>query len=132
MTQATQSLPQLQGRLLWLLRLEGAALLVAAAGFYAHFGQSWWLFLVLSLVPDLSMLGYLAGPRVGALAYNSVHTTLPPFALLGIGALAGSRVAMAIAAIWLAHIGLDRLLGYGLKHASAFSDTHLGRIGRRA
>jgi hypothetical protein len=132
MTQAAHPIPPLHGPLLWLLRLEGAALLTVAAGFYAYFGEPWWLFLVLFLAPDLSMLGYLAGPRIGALAYNSVHTTLPPFALLGTGALAGSRVAMGLAAIWLAHIGFDRLLGYGLKYASAFSDTHLGRIGRRA
>jgi hypothetical protein len=120
----------LRGGPLWLLRLEAAALLLAAAVFYAHLGQSWWLFLVLFLAPDLSMLGYLAGPRTGAIAYNSAHTTPPPLALLGIGALADSRLAMALSAIWLAHIGFDRLLGYGLKYASGFADTHLGRIGR--
>ncbi len=132
MTQAAPLLLPPHGPVLWLLRLEGAALLLAAIGFYAHFGQPWWLFLVLFLVPDLSMFCYLAGPRTGAVAYNSVHTTLPPFVLLGLGALADNRIAMAIAAIWLAHIGFDRLLGYGLKYGSAFSDTHLGRIGRKA
>lgn len=84
--------------------------------------------LLLFLAPDLSFLGYLAGPRAGALTYNAVHTEAVPLAIAAIGVIGGSAVAMQIGLIWLAHIGLDRLLGYGLKYPTAFGDTHLGRV----
>ena len=77
------------------------------------------------------MLGYLSGPRVGAAAYNAVHVYVLPLTLLLAGFIAGLPAAMASALIWIAHIGLDRALGYGLKYATGFGDTHLGRIGRR-
>jgi hypothetical protein len=80
------------------------------------------------LVPDLSFGGYLAGPRVGAWAYNSLHTTVGPIALAIVGVLADRDWCVQLALIWLAHIGLDRLLGYGLKYPTAFKDTHLQRV----
>jgi hypothetical protein len=112
-----------------ILRLEGAALALGAVFFYWRLGGSWVLFLVLFLVPDLSFLAYLISPRAGAVAYDAVHATLGPLALLALGAWFGSAIAEHIALIWLAHVGFDRALGYGLKYASAFGDTHLGRIG---
>jgi hypothetical protein len=111
-----------------LLRAEGAALFISAVVLYFHAGYPWWLLLVLALAPDLSMLGYLAGPRVGSLAYDSVHTTLLPIALGVAGVLAESDVATQLALIWLAHIGADRALGYGLKYPTHFKDTHLQRV----
>lgn len=87
-------------------------------------------FAALFLAPDVAFLGYLAGPRVGAAAYNTTHSTLGPLALAAIGVLYAPD-AMPLALIWLAHIGFDRALGYGLKYGSAFADTHLGRVGRR-
>lgn len=113
-----------------ILRLEGVALALAAAFFYWRLGGSWILFAVLFLAPDLSFLAYLVSPRAGALAYNAAHATLGPLALLALGAWLGSAIAEHSALIWLAHVGFDRALGYGLKYASAFGDTHLGRIGR--
>lgn len=113
-----------------ILRAEGGALALVALAGYAHFGASWWLFAALVLVPDLSMLGYLAGPRLGARVYNAAHTTVGPWALLALAGLSGSELGLSVALIWLAHIGIDRLLGYGLKHADGFQNTHLGRIGR--
>lgn len=114
-----------------LLRIEGAALFVAAIAAYAFLGQGWLLFVVLILVPDISMLGYLAGPRVGAFSYNAAHVTAVPLLLVVVAYLTEMSLAVAIGLIWLAHIGIDRALGYGLKFASDFRDTHLGRIGRR-
>ncbi|MGN6573233.1 MAG: DUF4260 domain-containing protein [Pseudolabrys sp.] len=114
-----------------LLRAEGAALLVVAALLYGRTGASWWLFAILFLAPDLSFIGYLAGPRAGAIAYNAAHTSVGP-ALLGLGGLLlDGSLAVALALIWAAHIGFDRLLGYGLKYAAGFGFTHLGRIGRK-
>ena len=112
------------------LRLEGAAALVCALALYAHAGFSWRVFALLFLAPDLAMLGYLAGPRAGAVVYNLAHTYALALALALTGFLGGSPAAAAAGLIWIAHIGLDRALGYGLKYASAFGDSHLGRIGR--
>lgn len=113
-----------------LLRLEGAGLLLAAVILYAASGLNWGLFAVLLLVPDLSMLGYMRGPQVGAYLYNAFHTTLWGLALAVAGYAFTADVPLSIGLIWLAHIGMDRALGYGLKEASSFQDTHLGRIGK--
>lgn len=112
-----------------LLRLEGAAVLAAASIAYAALGQGWGLFAALFLVPDLSLLGYLAGPRPGAIAYNVGHSYLGPAALGLLGIVGGAAELLPLAAIWCAHIGFDRALGYGLKYASAFTATHLCAIG---
>jgi hypothetical protein len=115
-----------------LLRLEGLFVFVLSVALYARIGESWWLFAVLFLAPDLSFLGYLAGPRVGAIAYNAVHMTAGPVLLALVGLLAPYQPAVAIGLIWLAHCGIDRALGYGLKYEAGFGFTHLGRIGRAA
>ncbi|MDQ0037055.1 hypothetical protein J2W30_004830 [Variovorax boronicumulans] len=113
-----------------LLRLEGAFVLAAALAAYTQFGLGWGVFALWLLVPDLSLLGYLAGPRVGAALYNAAHSYVGPVALLVLGVLAAMPWAVAGALIWFTHIGLDRALGYGLKYVSGFGLTHLGRIGR--
>jgi hypothetical protein len=82
------------------------------------------------LAPDLGMLGYLGGSRVGAAVYDLFHTYVPPAVLGIVGVVAESPLTYSIALIWFAHIGMDRLLGYGLKYPTAFRDTHLGSIGR--
>jgi hypothetical protein len=115
-----------------LLRFEGLALFILATWAFASTGTSWWLYAVLFLTPDLSFAGYLAGPRLGAVAYNTLHTTLGPALLAGLGLFLDHSMLLGIAAIWAAHIGFDRMLGYGLKYMSSFNDTHLGRIGRQA
>lgn len=115
-----------------LLRLENAAVLIAGVAMYAFSEAGWLLFGLLFLAPDLSMLGYLAGPRVGAAVYNAAHTYALPFALLLVWVLADVTLLLPVALVWAAHIGFDRMLGYGLKYPTAFQDTHLGRIGRQA
>ncbi len=112
------------------LRLEGAAALAAAVALYAQAGFSWPLFALLFLAPDLAMVAYLVGPRAGAAAYNLVHTYALALPLALAGFAFGAPVAAGIGLIGIAHIGFDRMLGYGLKYASAFGDAHLGRIGR--
>ena len=111
-----------------LLRLEGLAIAAGAVVLYADGDHSWWLFALLILAPDLSFLGYLAGPRLGATAYNLLHNLVLPIALGTAAVLADSNAALAVALIWLAHIGVDRLVGYGLKYPTAFKDTHLQRV----
>jgi Domain of unknown function (DUF4260) len=119
------------GGLRMALRLEGFAAFAAAIAFYAYAGFSWPLFALLFLTPDLSMLAYLAGPRVGAVGYNLAHTYAAALALTLVGFFSGLPFTAAGGVIWIAHIGFDRALGYGLKYPTAFGDTHLGRIGRR-
>jgi hypothetical protein len=114
-----------------LLRLEGGGVLIAATlAYFVVVGGDWRWFALLFFAPDLSFLGYLAGPAVGAVAYNVVHTYALPLALGIVGHALGADVAVQGALIWAAQIGFDRLLGYGLKYPTAFADTHLGRIGR--
>jgi hypothetical protein len=117
-------------RPLVLLRAEGIVLLVGAVWGYRAAGGSWLLFVLLVMLPDLSMIGYLVGPRVGAAVYNTAHTALLPAALVGIGVWLGHDTLLLVGLVWLAHIGLDRALGYGLKDSTGFADTHLLRGGR--
>ena len=111
-----------------LLHAEGLAVLLGALCLYFDAGYGWLLLVALVLAPDLSMLGYLAGPRLGALSYDIVHTYVGPIALGVSGALWESDIAMQLALIWSAHLGVDRLLGYGLKYPTGFKDTHLQRV----
>jgi hypothetical protein len=111
-----------------ILRAEGAAVLAAALWAYGLAGGSWWLFALLLLAPDLSMLGYLRGPRVGAAAYNLGHTYLVPLGLLALGQVLAAPVLTGLGLIWAAHVGLDRMLGYGLKYPWGFGATHLGAL----
>ncbi len=86
--------------------------------------------MALLLLPDASAAGYLRGPRVGAFVYNAVHDLFAGAAIAGIGLALGSVPVMAVGAVLVAHSGMDRAAGYGLKLPTSFQDTHLGRIGR--
>jgi hypothetical protein len=123
-----------EGKMKMLLRAEGAAVLAVSLLAFQAFDISWWMFAVLFLAPDLAFVFYLFGARVGAVAYNIMHSTIGPLVLGSIGWLMGLDILGTIlagcATIWLAHVGFDRMLGYGLKYSSGFRDTHLGRIGR--
>lgn len=121
--------PSVLGNTVLLQRLEGLAALGFGIAAYIWLGQSWLAFALLFFVPDLFMLGYLRSPRVGAMSYNLVHTYAAP-ALLALSGLVLGPIAYGLAAIWVAHIGADRLLGYGLKRETGFDQTHLGPIGK--
>lgn len=109
------------------LRIEGAVVLAAAALAYARIGGGWAMFAILFLVPDIFMLGYLGGSRIGAAVYNAGHTYIAPMALAAYGLLQARPLALEIALIWSAHIGFDRLLAYGLKYPTAFGHSHLSK-----
>ncbi len=114
-----------------LLRLEGAAALVAGLAGYFTFTDGWVTLAVFALVPDLSMVGYVIGAKVGGRIYNLAHTYLAPALLAAVGLWSFPQL-LPIACVWLAHIGTDRALGYGLKSETTFGLTHLGRVGRAA
>jgi hypothetical protein len=111
-----------------LLRAEGLAVLAGAAALYAWGGYGWLAFVLLLFAPDLAMAGYLFNPRAGSIGYNLGHTYSLPLLLALVSLAAGFALGQQLALIWLAHIGLDRALGYGLKYAAGFKDTHLGRV----
>jgi hypothetical protein len=111
-----------------LLRIEEAALLILPIVAYQHLHYSWLLFTILFLTPDLFMLGYLANVRLGAATYNLVHTLTLPLILLLTGYIKHWHLPSEIALIWIAHIAIDRLLGFGLKYPTHFKDTHLQHI----
>ena len=114
----------------WVLRAESLALFVAGVLLYLQLnGNGLWL-LPLLLAPDISMIGYLGGPRLGAITYNLAHNLATALVLLGIGWFAAIAPLALAGAILVAHVGMDRTLGYGLKLPTDFKDTHLGRIGR--
>jgi uncharacterized protein DUF4260 len=118
--------------ILILLRLEGLVVATVAVVLYARSGASWWLFAALWLFPDMSMLGYLAGPCQGARVYNAFHSYVAPGALALVALLLpGTHAALPVALIWANHIGVDRLLGYGLKYGDGFGFTHLGPVGKK-
>ena len=109
---------------------EGAVLLVAALIAFTATEQAWWLIPAVLFLPDLAMLGYARSSRLGALTYNLAHSYPLP-ALVGGWAIWQDATGMqAVTLLWFAHIGLDRMLGYGLKHSDGFTHTHLGTIGR--
>ncbi|HXF97918.1 MAG TPA: DUF4260 family protein [Gaiellaceae bacterium] len=118
-------LERLPGRL---LRAEGLAVLAGALAAYVEAGYGWLPLVLLALAPDLSLLAYAAGARAGTLVYDAAHTYVGPVALGASGLVAGSDLAVQIALVWLAHIGTDRLVGYGLKYPASFRETHLQRV----
>ena len=112
------------------LRLEGAAAFAAGLALYGWLGGPWLLAIPLLLLPDLSAVGYLRGPRLGAMTYNLFHNWAIGLGVLGLG-IAADVAPLAIAgAVLIAHVGMDRAAGYGLKLSTSFHDTHLGRMGR--
>jgi hypothetical protein len=113
------------------LRAEGLAVLVFSIVLYWNLGARWWLFAALLLVPDVSMLGYVASPRIGRISYNIVHSYVLPLSV-AIAAIAMHSVrVLPFVCIWTAHVGMDRALGYGLKTSDRFGDTHLGTLGKK-
>lgn len=122
----------MNSRIRWLLRLEGLVVLVGTLVAYSELNGSWLLFAVLFLAPDVSMIGYLKSTELGAATYNSLHTYLGPAVLGAVAWWGGSPVASHMVVIWAAHIGFDRVLGYGLKSPAGFRVTHLSQQDRAA
>jgi hypothetical protein len=110
------------------LHAEGAAALVAAAILYQWLDGSWLFAIPLLLLPDVSMVGYLAGQTVGSFSYNLVHNWAVGLAVLGLGAFLGSDLLLLAGTVLVGHVGMDRLVGYGLKYPTTFKDTHLQRL----
>ena len=111
-----------------LIRVEYLALLVLALAIYWDRSESWLLFALLILAPDLSFIAAIAGPEAGLRSYNLAHTAIGPAILAVLGIFVDWDLGITLALIWCAHIALDRAIGYGLKYSLAKGDTHLVRI----
>jgi Domain of unknown function (DUF4260) len=122
---------QLPAPITFFLRLEGLAVGAISALLYARTGASWWLFAALWLAPDLSILGYFAGPCRGSRIYNTAHTYTLPITLAVCALLLHASALLPFTLIWVNHIAVDRLMGYGMKYSTGFDSTHLGVRKRR-
>ena len=102
----------------------------------------WWIYLLLLLGPDISMLGYLVNNRVGTVAYNLLHHKGVALIFIAAGMasivsgpfMRGSDVENQLiraGLILYGHASMDRIFGYGLKFGDSFHHTHLGWIGKR-
>lgn len=110
------------------LRIDGIAIFVAATVVYRHLGFSWGLYALLLLAPDVFMVGYAFGTRIGALVYNAGHSQIWPAALVAAGVLSGIDHLIAVGIIWLCHIAMDHAVGYGFKYPDAFKHTHFSEV----
>jgi len=111
-----------------LLRAEGGILFAAALALYVDADFSLLALVLLALAPDIAFLGFLISPRAGAISYDSLHFEGVPLLLGAIGQIVDERIAIQVALVWLAHIGIDRMLGYGLRYPGSPSETHLERV----
>jgi hypothetical protein len=112
----------------FLLHLEGFAIIAISLYFYKELHLSWFWFFILLFLPDMSMIGYAFNNRVGAALYNFFHTYTLAIIIIIFGVLLSHQWIMAIGLILSAHIGMDRMLGFGLKYATDFKDNHLNRV----
>lgn len=128
----------------YVVKLEYLFAAVLVAVFFVSVGHfDWWWLIVLFLLFDISMIGYLVNPHVGAITYNIVHSLIGPVCLTMIYIITAGHTAadadrfyqadsflLFIILVWLFHIFVDRALGFGLKHQEGFHHTHLGKIGK--
>jgi hypothetical protein len=122
---------EVSGYLAWLLRAEGLAVFIVMLLCYQNIlDTSWKTFFILFFIPDISFLGYLVSKKVGAILYNLMHSYIPPLVIGTIFWHYSLDSFNYIIVIWIAHIGFDRTLGFGLKYAEGFNYTHLKKIGR--
>ncbi|HEX2698281.1 MAG TPA: DUF4260 domain-containing protein [Anaerolineales bacterium] len=114
----------------YLLKLEEAMMFLFSIFLFSKLDYAWWWYPLLILTPDLSMAGYLVGPKVGAFTYNLAHHKALSIGLYILGIMLANQPLQLVGLILFGHSSMDRVLGYGLKYADAFEHTHLGMIGR--
>ncbi len=112
------------------LKLEELAQFVFGIYLFSTLDFAWWWFPVLILLPDISMFGYAFGNKIGAYSYNFFHHKGVAILVYLLGIYTGNSVVELIGVILFAHSAMDRMLGYGLKYTTSFTDTHLGKIGK--
>ena len=114
-----------------LVKFEELMMFVLGIFMFGLLGYQWWWFLVLILAPDIGMLGYVLGDKIGAFTYNLFHHKGLAILLYFVGLYISSPIIQLIGIIMFSHSSLDRVLGYGLKYDKGFKYTHLGEIGKK-
>jgi Domain of unknown function (DUF4260) len=114
-----------------ILKLEELVMFFISVYVLYYFDAAWWLYLLLLLGPDISMLGYLAGDKIGAWSYNLFHHKGIAIALIAAGFMIDNDALIIIGVILFGHASMDRVAGYGLKYENGFKFTHLGEIGKK-
>ena len=113
----------------YVLKLEELLMVVLSIFLFSKLGYAWWWYPLLFFTPDLSMLGYIGGTRLGAFTYNVIHHKALSIGILLVGAVLGNQPLQLAGLILFGHSSMDRVLGYGLKYEDAFRHTHLSTIG---
>lgn len=111
-----------------LLKFEALAIFLTCLYFYRQLNASWLFFVLLWLLPDISMIGYLRNGRIGAFIYNFAHNYILGLLIIFLGLSQDNNFVASLGVILISHIGLDRFLGYGLKYPSGFKDTHIQKL----
>jgi hypothetical protein len=111
-----------------ILRAEGFVLFLLSSFFYIKLQGNWWMFIIIFLSIDFSMIGYLKNNKMGSQLYNVIHNYILAMLLFFIGFFYSSQVFQQVGIIVAAHVSIDRFFGFGLKNSSGFKDTHLGKI----
>ncbi len=114
-----------------LLKVEELMMFVLGIFMFGLLGYQWWWFLVLILLPDIGMLGYIFSNKIGAITYNLFHHKGLAILLYFLGMYFSSPIIQLAGIILFSHASLDRVLGYGLKYDKGFKYTHLGEIGNK-
>lgn len=115
-----------------LLKFEDLGTFLLSIFLFGQLDFAWWLYPALLLLPDLSMLGYLLGPKAGAITYNFFHHKLLGMTGWMLGMWLNWPVLALTGLILFGHAAMDRLFGYGLKYPNSFYNTHLGWIGEKS
>ncbi len=115
----------------YLLKLEELAQFLFSIFLFTHLEYAWWVFPACILLPDLSMIGYLANPKIGAWFYNVFHHKLIAIAILILGFWLDYPLITLAGIVLFGHAAMDRIFGYGLKFSNDFKNTHLGWIGKK-
>lgn len=114
-----------------LLKLEEAAMFGLSLYVLGSMNAEWWLYLLLLLGPDISMLGYVGGNKAGAVCYNVFHHKGVATAVFLTGLLLSNTLFEVMGIVLFGHSSMDRMFGYGLKTEEGFKYTHLGIIGKK-
>ena len=113
-----------------LLKLEEAFMFGLSIFLFSKLDFAWWWYPLLILAPDLSMVGYLGGPQLGAVTYNFVHHKAVAISIFVLGMVLANQALQLIGLILFGHSSMDRMLEYGLKYPDSFEHTHVGMIGK--
>lgn len=112
----------------FIVKIENLLFFIAGLVLFHNFSNNWLIFILLFLVPDISMVGYLKDKRVGSIIYNLIHNYILAIMLVALGLIFKQEMFLIAGSILFAHVGIDRFFGYGLKYKEGFKKTHIQKL----